>query len=85
MVTGKPLPKKQPWRTTVFAQYAGTDMARSDRYKVIVRNEGKGAGELYDDKVDPREKVNQYDNPQFMTVKASLSAELAKWKKAYSA
>jgi len=35
--------------------------------------------------VDPREKVNQYDNPQFMTVKATLSADLGKWKKAYSA
>ena len=32
-------------------------MARNDRYKLIVRNEGKGPGELYDDKVDPRERV----------------------------
>ena len=79
---GKPLPRKQPWRTTVFAQYGDTAMARSDRYKLIARNEG---GELYDDKVDPREKLNQYDNPQFMTVKASLQAELGKWRQQYSA
>ena len=79
---GKPLPKKQPWRTTVFAQYGNTAMARSDRYKLIARSE---AGELYDDKVDPREKLNQYDNPQFMTVKASLQAELGKWQQKYSA
>jgi len=85
IASGKPLPKKEPWRTTVFAQYADTAMARSDRYKLVVRNDGKGAGEIYDDRVDPREKVNQYDNPQFMTVKAALSADLAKWKKAYSA
>ncbi|HEY1497189.1 MAG TPA: sulfatase-like hydrolase/transferase [Candidatus Solibacter sp.] len=85
LVTGKPLPKKQPWRTTVFAQYGDAGMARSDRYKVIVRNEGKGPGELYDDKVDPRERVNQYDNPQFLTVRTSHSAELAKWKRTYSA
>ena len=85
LVTGKPLPKKQPWRTTVFAQYKDSAMARSDRYKVIVRDEGKGPGELYDDKVDPAEKVNQYDNPQFLTVKTSHSAELAKWKRAFSA
>jgi arylsulfatase A-like enzyme len=78
---GKPLPKKQPWRTTVFAQYGDTAMARSDRYKLIAHNEG---GELYDDKVDPREKLNQYDNPQFMTVKASLQAELGKWRQKYS-
>jgi arylsulfatase A-like enzyme len=83
LVTGKPLPKKQPWRTTVFAQYRDAAMARSDRYKVVARN--AGPGELYDDKVDPRERVNQYENPQFMTVKASHSAELAKWQKMYSA
>ena len=53
-------------------------MARNDRYKLIVRNEGKGPGELYDDKVDARERVNQYDNPQFMTVKAALQADLLK-------
>jgi arylsulfatase A-like enzyme len=79
---GRPLPKKQPWRTTVFAQYGDTAMARSDRYKLIARH---GGGELYDDKVDPREKLNQYDNPQFMTVKASLQAELGKWQQKYSA
>ena len=85
LASGKPLPKKQPWRTTVFAQYGDTAMARNDRYKLIVRNDGKGPGELYDDKVDARERVNQYDNPQFMTVKASLAADLGKWKRAYSA
>ena len=73
LASGKPLPKKQPWRTTVFAQYGDTAMARSDRYKLIVRNDGKGPGELYDDRVDPRERVNQYDNPQFMTVKAATA------------
>jgi arylsulfatase A-like enzyme len=85
LVTGKPLPKKQPWRTTVFAQYRETAMARSDRYKLIVRSEGKEPGELYDDKVDARERVNQYENPQFMTVKTSHAADLAKWKRLYSA
>jgi arylsulfatase A-like enzyme len=85
LASGKPLPKKLPWRTTVFAQYGDTAMSRSDRYKLILRNEGKGPGELYDDKVDARERVNQYDNPQFMTVKASLQADLTKWKQKYSA
>ena len=85
IAAGKPLPKKQPWRTTVFAQYGDTAMARSDRYKLIVRADGKGPGELYDEKVDPRERVNQYDNPQFLTVKVELSAGLGKWKQKYSA
>ena len=81
IASGKPLPKKEPWRTMVFAESGGTAMARTDRYTLVVRNDGKGPGELYDDRVDPREKVNQYDNPQFMTVKATLSADLGKWKR----
>ena len=85
LASGKPLPKKQPWRTVVFAQYGDTAMARNDRYKLISRNEGNGPGELYDDKVDAREKLNQYENPQFMTVKAALQADLGKWKRTYSA
>jgi arylsulfatase A-like enzyme len=85
LASGKPLPKKQPWRTTVFAQYGDAAMARNDRYKLVVRNDGKSSGELYDEKVDARERVNQYDNPQFMTVKASLLADLGKWKRTYSA
>jgi arylsulfatase A-like enzyme len=84
LASGKPLPKKQPWRTTVFAPYGATAMARSDRYKLIVRNDGQGPGELYDDKVDARERVNQDANPQFMTVKAALLADLGKWKRTYS-
>ena len=39
---GKPLPKKQPWRTTVFAILRNTGMARVERYKLVVRDEGKG-------------------------------------------
>jgi arylsulfatase A-like enzyme len=72
--TGIPLPKKQPWKTTVFARYRNTAMARTDRYKLVYRDEGKGPGELYDDKQDPKERVNQYDNAQFLTVKQSLRA-----------
>ena len=44
----RPLPKKLPWRTTVFSQYQNTGMARDRRYKVVVRDGGKGPGELYD-------------------------------------
>jgi membrane-anchored protein YejM (alkaline phosphatase superfamily) len=83
LLAGNPLPKKQPWRTTVCAQYGDTAMARTERYKLVVRADGKGPGELYDEKVDPRERVNQYDNPQFLTVKADQSADLGKWQKKY--
>ena len=78
VVTGVPLPKKQPWKTAVFARYRNTAMARIDRYKLVVRDEGKGPGELYDDKQDPNERVNQYDNTQFLTVRNSLRAQLSR-------
>jgi arylsulfatase A-like enzyme len=78
------LPKKEPWRTTVFGQYRNTEMARDNRYKLVVRDEGKGPGELYDLTADPREKVNHYANPQFVSVRDRLSADLAVWRKKYS-
>jgi arylsulfatase A-like enzyme len=83
LATGKPLPKKQPWRTTVFGHYQNTDMARDKRYKLVLRVP-PAPGELYDLSVDPRERVNQYENPQFLTVRTSLAADLARWKQAYS-
>ena len=74
LATGKPLPKKQPWRTTVFSHFRNTDMARDRRYKVVVRDGGKGPGELYDLVADPGESVNQYGNDQFVTLRNALSA-----------
>jgi arylsulfatase A-like enzyme len=85
LATGKPLPKKQPWRTRVFSHCQNTDMAREKRYKLVSRDQGKGVGELYDLGVDARERVNQYENPQFVTVRTSLAAALANWKQTYSA
>lgn len=73
--------KKQPWRTTVFSHYKNTEMARVDRYKVVVRDEGKGRGELYDLRVDHDEIQNQYENPQFEDIRNSLSGQLANWRK----
>jgi arylsulfatase A-like enzyme len=83
--TGNQLPKKQTWRYTVFGQYRETAMARTERYKLVLRNDGKGPGELYDLPVDAAEHVNQIDNPEYVGVKNSLSAEIAQWKKQYSA
>jgi arylsulfatase A-like enzyme len=82
LVTGKPLPKKERWRTTVFAQLANTWMARAERYKLVVRD--GGPGELYDLQADKEEKVNQFDNQQFVTVKTQLSTELAAWRQKFS-
>ncbi|HEY1343089.1 MAG TPA: sulfatase/phosphatase domain-containing protein [Bryobacteraceae bacterium] len=84
LLTGQPLPKKQPWRTTVCARYQGADMAREERYKLVLRDGGKGPNELFDISQDPRERVNQYDNGSYTTVKDRLAAEVARWKQRYS-
>jgi hypothetical protein len=83
LATGKGLPKKQKWQSTVFAHLQNTWMARNERYKVVLRDGGKG--ELYDVQSDPAEKSNQFDNQQFVSVKNQLSAELAAWRQKYSA
>lgn len=80
----KKLPKKQPWRKIVCAHTANTDMAREEFYKVVVRDGGKGPNELYDIGKDAVEKVNLYDNPEYLDVKTRLTAEIARWKQKYS-
>jgi arylsulfatase A-like enzyme len=84
LATGKRLPKKERWRTTVFGEYRNTAMARADRYKLVWRNEGKGPNELYDLVADAGERTNQIDNEHYITVRNSLAGELAGWKKQYS-
>jgi arylsulfatase A-like enzyme len=84
MATGKPLPKKERWRSTVCGHYQNTDMARVEHYKVVLRDDGKGPNEIYDLSADPREKVNEAENDQFTSIKTSLGAEIAKWKRQYS-
>jgi hypothetical protein len=80
----RPLPKKLPWRNLVFAELRQTAMARDNRYKLVLRNNGSGPNELYDLAADPREKVNQYENPRFVTVRDRLAPALAAWQKKYS-
>jgi choline-sulfatase len=81
LATNKPLPKKAPWHDLVFGQFRNTEMARDIRYKLILRNQGKGPNELYDLRRDPREEVNEFDNQGFTTVRLRLTKELDGWRK----
>jgi arylsulfatase A-like enzyme len=81
--TNKPLPKKAPWRNLVFSQSGNTEMVRNARFKVVLRDGGKGPGELYDLRKDPRELTNQYDNAEYVTVRATLTRDLDQWRKQY--
>jgi len=71
---------KEPWRNLVFGHYRNTEMARDPRYKLILRDGGEGPGELYDLRQDPREKVNQYDNPEYVTVRDALRRRIEEWR-----
>ena len=76
--------KPPSWRSTVFAHLRNTDMARDNRFKLVIRNSGAGPNELFDLRTDPREKVNQYSNPQFLTARERLAGELKQWKAGYA-
>lgn len=78
-------PRKEPWRNVVYGSFRYTEMARDTRYKLVLRHEGQGPNELFDVRNDPREKTNQYDNPQFLLVKERLTKEIETWRKRYSA
>jgi arylsulfatase A-like enzyme len=84
LVQGKKLPKKQPWRFSVWSHAGNADMAREERYKVVIRDGGKGPGELYDFSTDAPERSNQFDNPQYVDVKTRLEADINKWKQNFS-
>jgi choline-sulfatase len=84
LVVRNPRVKPPAWRGTVFAHLRNADMARDNRFKLVVRNDGKGPNELFDLRADPREKVNQYSNPQFLTARDRLAKELSEWKSRYS-
>jgi choline-sulfatase len=82
---GRQFPKKQPWRMDVFSQLRTVAMARDSRYKLVLRNQGKGPNEFYDLKADAREDVNRYDNPAFVSMRDLLTGKLRNWQKKYGA
>ncbi len=81
LATNRPLPREQAWENLVFGHFRNTEMVRDFRYKLVVRDQGASPGELYDLREDPRETVNQYQNPEFSSVRERLSKELDAWRK----
>ncbi len=73
-------PKKEPWRNVVFGQLRNTDMVRDSRFKLVLRNGGRGPNDLFDLANDPREKKNLYDSQDFLTVRDALAKEIAGWR-----
>jgi hypothetical protein len=65
----------------VFGRFGDAAMARDKRYKLVLRAGGKGPNELFDEISDPGEKVNQYDNAQYLTIRDGLSKDIEAWLK----
>lgn len=79
-VYGHRLGKKQSWLGVAFCRAGDLEMARDDRYKLILRAQGKSPGELYDETTDPREQTNQYDSPKYENMRQKLTAQIAAWR-----
>jgi len=60
-----PLPKGSAWSDMVFGHFRNTEMARDNRFKLVLRNDGEGPNELFDVVNDAVKLTNQYENPQF--------------------
>jgi len=85
LVRGLPWPPGEAeWPRTVFGCYRNTQMARDNRFKLVLRNRGEGPNELYDLRKDPRERRNEYDNLQYVTVRDRLRRELDEWAQSCS-
>ena len=81
LVRNLPPDRKNPWPTTVFGHFRNTEMARDGRFKLVLRNDIAGPNELFDLSTDPREHTNHYDNPQYLSVRDRLSAQLDAWRR----
>lgn len=83
VAAGKPLPNRKVWNDLVLGELRGAEMARDNRFKVVLRGEGQGPDELYDLRKDPNERVNQYENQGFADVRTRLEDELRAWHEKY--
>jgi arylsulfatase A-like enzyme len=84
LALNRSLPKKEPWGNLVFGHFRNTEMARDNRFKLVLRNGGEGPNELFDLSTDPREKVDHYGNSQYITVRDRLAKALEGWRKKYA-
>jgi arylsulfatase A-like enzyme len=84
LATGKPLPKKQPWRLILCASHGNTDMGREERYKLVLRDNASGPNELYDLSIDPGETVDRFPDEHYLTIHQELADAISAWKLKYS-
>jgi arylsulfatase A-like enzyme len=84
VVLGKPFPKKQPWRPMVYGSFGSAETASDNRFKLILRDDGKGLNQLFDVPADPKQKTNLFGNRAFISSRDQLRHNLMEWKAKYS-
>lgn len=82
-VRNTPFPKKLPWDNSVFGESGNALMMRDKRFKLVLRDGGKGPNELFDMVADPREGVSQFANAQYVSVRQPMTRELETWAKTF--
>ena len=84
LVVGKTFPKKAPWKPMVYGSFGDADTASDNRFRLILRDGGKGANQLFDMINDPKQGTNQFSNRNFVTTRDELRHNLLEWKTKYS-
>jgi len=73
------------WENRVFGYFRNTSMVREERYKLVLRNQGKGPNELWDLQTDPAEHQNRIEDGALARVRRRLTREVESWSRRYSA
>ncbi|QQE11297.1 sulfatase-like hydrolase/transferase [Planctomycetota bacterium] len=73
----------QPREVGRFGEYGDLRFIQTDRYKLILRY-NHVPNELFDLKIDPNERINQYDNHEYSRIVARLTDKIEEWYKKYS-
>ncbi len=75
---------KPVWTNLVFGHFRYAEMARDARFKLVMRNNGEGPNELFENHLDAREMINKYDDPGLVTVRDRLYGALTNWRQRYA-
>ena len=84
-VYGRRMGKKQSWPDVALGRIKNAEMARDDRYKLVLRDQGKGPNELFDETVDPKEQTNHVDEPKYAIMRDRLTTRLTAWRAGHKA
>jgi choline-sulfatase len=84
LATSRQMPKGVSWTDLVFGHFRYAWMARDNRFKLVLREDGQGPNELYDLRQDPGEFKNVYGEGSYLTVRERLTGALQRWREKYS-